>query len=201
MAAAAPAAQSALKSALHPHRTEVASADPDTTGSISPWSGASEDRVPPELALAYAEQAEHDSPSHAIAMTAAATRTAAGDVGELIGQNGTTIAMKGMIDRPQTSFQRAIQLTSAAVKIGAHFDNPWLRAIILSPSVHRFLTTLALGARDFSTLAALMAKPASSVMMTFSSDPSLGLAHDHFSGSAIVFVPTVTYPTHTASLR
>jgi hypothetical protein len=109
--------------------------------------------------------------------------------------------MKGMIDRPQTSFQRAIQLASAAVKIGAHFDNPWLRAIILSPSVHRFLTTLALGARDFTSLAALMAKPASSVMMTFSSDPSLGLAHDHFSGSAIVFVPTVTYPTHTASLR
>jgi len=201
MVAASPAAQSALKSALRPHRTEVASADPATTGAISPWSGASEDRVPPELALAYAEQAEHDSPSHAIAMTAAATRTAAGDVGELIGQNGTTIAMKGMIDRPQTSFQRAIQLASAAVKVGAHFDNPWLRAIILSPNVHRFLTTLALGARDFTSLAALMAKPASSVMMTFSSDPSFGLAHDHFSGSAIVFVPTVTYPTHTASLR
>jgi hypothetical protein len=80
------------------------------------------------------------------------------------------------------------------------FDNPWLRAVVLSPSVHRFLTTLALGARDFTSLASLMVKPVNSVQMTFSSDPNVGLTHDHFSGSAIVFVPTVTYPLHTASL-
>ena len=73
--------------------------------------------------------------------------------------------------------------------------------MVLSPSVRRFLTAVALGAQDFRSLAPLMHKPASSVMMTFSADPNLGLAHDHFSGSAIVFVSTVTYPTHTASLR
>jgi len=40
------------------------------------------------------------------------------------------------------------------------------------------------------------------VMMTFAPAPNPGLADDHFSGSAIVFVPTVTYQTHiTASLR
>ena len=42
---------------------------------------------------------------------------------------------------------------------------------MLSPSVHRFLTTLALGDRDFRALAALMVKPRSSVMMTFAADP------------------------------
>ena len=89
----------------------------------------------------------------------------------------------------------------AAVKVSARFDNPWLRAIVLSPSVHRFLSTLALGARDVTSLASLMVKPASSVMMTFSADPNPGLSHDHFSGSAIVFLSTVTYPTRTASLQ
>jgi hypothetical protein len=38
-------------------------------------------------------------------------------------------------------------------------------------------------------------------MMTFAVEPNPGLDHDHFSGSAIVFVSTVTYPTRTASLH
>jgi hypothetical protein len=67
--------------------------------------------------------------------------------------------------------------------------------------VHRFLTTVALGERDFSSLAALMVKPKNSVMMTFAADPNPGLDHEHFSGAAIVFVSTVSYPTRTASLQ
>ena len=38
-------------------------------------------------------------------------------------------------------------------------------------------------------------------MMTFSADPMLGLEHEHFSGSAVVFVSTVTYTTRTAALQ
>ena len=59
-----------------------------------------------------------------------------------------------------------------------------------------------LGAEDFRSLAALVEKPKNSVMMTFGAEPNPGLTDDHFSGSAIVFVSTVTYQTHTtASLR
>jgi hypothetical protein len=47
----------------------------------------------------------------------------------------------------------------------------------------------------------MMVKPSNSVMMTFADDPNPGLHHDHFSGAAIVFVSTVNYPTHTASLQ
>jgi hypothetical protein len=210
-------AQSPSKAAPGSRLTQVASADPAATGSVSsssvspstvsssavtPWPTAAVDHVAPELALAYAEPtAEHDAPANAVALAATATRAAAGSAAELMGQNATTIAVKGVIDRPQTSIQRAIQLASAAVKVGTRFDNPWLRAIVLSPSVQRFLTTLALGERDFTTLASLMVKPASSVMMTFSPDPNSGLSQDHFSGSAIVFLSTVTYPTHTAALQ
>jgi uncharacterized protein YcbK (DUF882 family) len=173
---------------------EVASADPNATGSVGPLPGASDDRVPPQLALAYAEQ----SPSHAIAMAA---RAAVDKAGAVIGESETTVAVKGVNDQPKTSVQKAIQLAVAAVKVSERLDNPWLRAIILSPSVHRFLSTLAFGARDVTYLASLMVKPASSVMMTFSGDPNRGLSPDHFSGSAIVFLSTITYPTRTASLQ
>jgi uncharacterized protein YcbK (DUF882 family) len=175
---------------------EVASADPNATGTVGSLPGASDDRVPPQLALAYAEQP--DSPSHAIA---AAARAAVDKAGAVIGESETTVAVKGVNDQPKTSVQKAIQLAVAAVKVSERLDNPWLRAIILSPSVQRFLSTLAFGARDVTYLASLMVKPASSVMMTFTSDPNRGLSQDHFSGSAIVFLSTITYPTRTASLQ
>ena len=176
---------------------EVASADPNATGTVGPLPGASDDRVPPQLALAYAEQPP-DTPSHAIAVAA---RAAVDKAGAVIGESETTVAVKGVNDQPKTSVQKAIQLAAAAVKVSERLDNPWLRAIILSPSVQRFLSTLAFGARDVTYLAGLMVKPASSVMMTFSPDPNLGLSQDHFNGSAIVFLSTITYPTRTASLQ
>jgi uncharacterized protein YcbK (DUF882 family) len=187
------AAAAQLKSA---RGVQVASADPNATGSVAPWSGAADDRVPAQLALAYAEQP--NTPSQAIA---AAARAAVDKAGAIIGESETTVAVKGVNDRPKTSVQKAIQLAAAAVKISERLDNPWLRAIILSPSVHRFLSTLAFGARDVTHLASLMVKPSSAVMMTFSSDPNLGLSQDHFSGRAIVFLSTISYPTRTAALQ
>ena len=80
-------------------------------------------------------------------------------------------------------------------------DDPWLRALLLSPNLGSYLTTLMLGAEDFRSLAALVERPKSSVMMTFTSEPSPGMTADRFSGSAIVFVPTITYQTHTSALR
>ncbi len=112
--------------------------------------------------------------------------------------NGTTIAVKRAASQIASAIMTASATSLTVIKADAHFENPWLRAIVLSPSVHRFLTTVALGARDFRSLAALMVKPASAVMMTFAADPNPGLDHDHFSGTAIVFVSTVNYPTRTA---
>jgi hypothetical protein len=195
--ASAPSAQAAVRRS---RPIEVASADPATTGSLSPWPTAAADHVPPDLALAYAEQPERDTAVVATALPVTATLPTAAPAGHLIASNGVTIAMKGLIDRPKTSYQSATQLAPSAVKVDSR-DDPWLRAIVVSPSVRRFLTTVALGARDFTSLAGLIVKPASSVMMTFSSDPNLGMTQDRFSGSAIVFVSTVSYPTHTASLQ
>ena len=115
--------------------------------------------------------------------------------------NGTTIAVKRAGNQAASAIMTASATSVSVVKAGAHFENPWLRAIVLSPSVHRFLTTMALGERDFRSLAALMVKPSNAVMMTFAADPNPGLTHERFSGTAIVFVSTVSYPTRTASLQ
>jgi uncharacterized protein YcbK (DUF882 family) len=116
--------------------------------------------------------------------------------------NGTTIVMKRVANQIASTILSASASSVIAIKTGARLENPWLRAVLVAPSVHQFLTTLALGAHDFRALAALMVKPRSAVMMTFAVDPNPGLDHDHFSGPAVVFISTVSYPTtRTAILR
>jgi uncharacterized protein YcbK (DUF882 family) len=200
-AAAKPAAAAASS-----RRTDVASTDAESTGSLGPFSTPREDRDPPEGALAYAEPTERLTPSllaSAAATSQAASRaTVTGAVAVQTGANEMTIAMKRVSGRPASAIL-TVANKSAATRLaqGGSIDDPWLRAVVLSPSVDRFLCTTALGVRDFRSLAELMVKPANSVMMTFSADPQLGLATDHFSGSAIVFVSTVTYPLRTAELQ
>ena len=185
-----------------PHRKEVASAAPDITAAIGRWSGAHEDRVPPELALAYAEQPERATPATPAAPMAALTNRAIETPANLQPlPAATTIAVKRAANQAASTIIAAPPRLASAVGPGAQVDNPWLGAMVLSPSVRRYLTTLALGPQDYRTLASLVEKPANSVMMTFAANPNPGLTHDHFSGSAIVFVSTVTYTTHTASLR
>ena len=117
------------------------------------------------------------------------------------GNNEMTVAVKRVSGRPASAILTVADKLTPAPAESERFNDPWLRAIVLSPSVTRFLSISALGARDFGFLAALMCKPANSVMMTFAADPQPGLSQDRFSGSAIVFVSTVTYPIRTADLR
>jgi hypothetical protein len=90
---------------------------------------------------------------------------------------------------------------AAAGKVGDRFNDPWMRAMIVSPSAQSFMHTTLFGMTDFRNLAPYLKKPTSSVMMTFSADPHLGMTTDEFAGSAVVFVATVTYNTRTAALR
>jgi hypothetical protein len=78
---------------------------------------------------------------------------------------------------------------------------PWLRAAMLTPSVSSFLTVTRVGAVDPRWQYELLHKPLQSVLMTFSADPHLGMVADRFTGSAVVFMPTTTFTTQTASLR
>ena len=118
--------------------------------------------------------------------------------------NETTVAVKRVSGRPASAIltvaARTLTMTSPLAD-PTRLDDPWLRAVVVSPSVNRFLCITTLGARDFRTLADMMIKPDNSVMMTFAANPNPGLDHDHFSGSAIVFMSTVIYPLRSASLQ
>ncbi len=176
----------------------------DTTGAISPWSN--ENRAAAELPLGYAEQAAGDAPSSTRAIAATAGVTAPQPDRALarraiIAPPATTIALErtegeaaSVVVPPPTPIPRPLRAPDMQA------ENPWLFAVLISPSVRHYLTTLRLGAQDFRTLAPLVRRPKSAVLMTFAAEANPGLSADRFSGNAIVFVATVTYDNHTASL-
>jgi uncharacterized protein YcbK (DUF882 family) len=166
----------------------------------------------PGVTLAYAEQ----PPAHPPVVTTAAVTGSAvvrpaasepqvrgaqalhpepADPAAPVVPNGTTIAIKRVAHQIASTILSTSASSVIAIKTGARLENPWLRAVLVAPNVHRFLTTLALGARDFRALAALIVKPRNAVMMTFAAEPNPGLDHERFSGPAVVFVSTVNYPT------
>ena len=195
-----------------------------TTAIGGPFRDAHDDRAVPALALAYAAQPPAHSPAATIAASSVGTlRTTAITAGPQTGSqvraeqalysetpatgteavaNGTTIAIKRIANQIASTILSASASSVIAVKAGIRLENPWLRAVLVTPNVHRFLTTLTLGTRDFRALAALMVKPRNAVRMTFAADPNPGLDHEHFIGPAVVFVSTVSYPTtRTAVLQ
>jgi uncharacterized protein YcbK (DUF882 family) len=171
----------------------------DTTGSIGPFANPRGDA--PAITLAFADQTGSDAAAAPDAPTGIDALRAAAIPAQQAAQIATTIAIKRSADQAASAIMTASASLVTVVKAGTRLENPWLRAVVLSPSVHRFLTTVALGERDFRSLAALMVKPKNAVMMTFAAEPNPGLDHDRFSGAAIVFVSTVAYPTRTASLQ
>lgn len=84
--------------------------------------------------------------------------------------------------------------------------DPWLDAVIITPSVRRYFSATRYGVRHERDLASLFDKPASAVAMTFARNETPGPGSERFAGHAIVFVETVTFaaaeprPFDTASL-
>jgi uncharacterized protein YcbK (DUF882 family) len=151
----------------------------------------------PHLAMAYAEGAEHESIASE-PVNAAAT----GQAVLASGSGETTVAVKRVDGHPVSSVMGvAMAAVVPALPPDARITDPWLRAVMLSPSVTRYLSVSVLGARDFRSLSAQLVKPASSVMMNFAAAPQPGPSQDRFDGSAVVFLATVTYPVRTADLR
>ena len=97
--------------------------------------------------------------------------------------------------------KQAARPAVASVKVGERFNNPWMRAMIVSPSALDFMSTSLYGAPDTAALKPHLQKPTATVMMTFSDDPYLGMSSDQFRGNAVVFVATVTFRQRTAALR
>lgn len=172
----APAARPAADSRPEPPRP-VAQAD--TTASVPRWPGlpAQNDRVPTEVALAYAATAHAD------------------------GQRASALPPDGA---PVTRIQRtpaAAPARPAQARPGQRYDDPWLRSITLAPSVHFSLSVAIYGAPDPRYLRTMMVKPKSSVVATFADQPYDGMSSIRFDGPAVAFLPTVSFDTRQASLH
>ena len=77
----------------------------------------------------------------------------------------------------------------------------WLRAMILAPSASRSLSSAVLGDQDMTVMRTHFVKPKTSLAMTFTDDPQMGLICERFTGSAIVMLQTTSFGIRTAALR
>lgn len=168
----------------------------DATRAIAPsWpvkTSEVADRVPPELALAYAGQAR----------ASAGPTTGAGPGGGALPANAaasepTRIAAAG----PTILTPAQIRNATPESKPGTPLRDLWLRALLLAPDLQNYMTATALGIPDMRQLRPLMDKPAAVVAMTFGDDPQPGLTAGRFSGSAVVFISTVAFDKRTAALQ
>ncbi len=186
--------------------------DAEPATSVTPWPlrpEAQTDRVPIDLALAYAAESQRPGPT--------AVRTAAMAPSIDRGRAGANAAERGPEADPVTVVKKSdARLTTdsnaespvpttklraaAPVTAGMAFDDPWLRAAMFAPSLHTSLTMSTYGELDYGSIRPLMQKPVTTLVMTFSEDPLNGLVCEHFRGGAVVFLATVTFK-RTASLR
>jgi uncharacterized protein YcbK (DUF882 family) len=193
-----PASGAAENAASDPPRpaadVPVAGADPGATAnaSIAPWPTPL--REPDGALLSYAPINSVPLPSRLDPMGTGAMREPP--------QPATTIATKHIGHRPTILMSPLPSpSTFGSAKPGQRFSDPWMRAMIVSPSADAFMSTSQLGRPDYRALSPYLRKPSISVMMTFSEDPYLGMSTAKFDGSAVVFVSTVTFYRRTASLQ
>jgi uncharacterized protein YcbK (DUF882 family) len=187
-----PPVNSSRPAASAPRRAAaIASAQPGTTASATPWPLADRgSNEPIPNTLAYAAQPASIATASAVPLALGTSRAAP------VAPPDTTVAVKRSDDRPSVETPARIM---SVVRVGDRFNEPWMRAMIVSPSAQSFLRTTQLGATDFRNLGPYLLKPTATMLMTFSNDPHRGMTSERFDGSAVVFMSTATFST--ASLR
>ncbi|HEX4552362.1 MAG TPA: DUF882 domain-containing protein, partial [Xanthobacteraceae bacterium] len=167
----------------------------ETTGTIGFWpvkTADASDRVPQDLALAYAAQADATPPAPVAGNMPASTT---------IPRSAATIEQSGAATIARKNLPAAALAAAGDIQPGTPLEDPWLRALVLAPDLQNYMTATMLGDADPLALRPLMQKPDAVVMMTFAGDPQLGITTDHFSGDAVVFISTISVAKRTASLR
>jgi uncharacterized protein YcbK (DUF882 family) len=176
---------------------QVASADA-STGSIGPFAAPPGygDGKPREGSLAYASPAiEPENPQRPKTGAAPMPRAAAVSANTTIASKGRTNAPTEVVSAPAWAELKEWQL--------ARLEGPWVRALIMTPSVARFMSTTLYGIQDYRGLRPLLATPTEVVLMAFGAEPNPGLSHVRFEGRAIEFPATATFRPgrNTAALR
>jgi len=166
--------------------TGSTTADPEPTAAVGPFARA--DRVPPELALAYAAQAGNQigPPRLASALSIPITLPARAPDTLVTNKGAASVAIKPAETTARNHHARTERMND-------RLNDPWLRGVVMASSVQNAMTVTVFGDPDFRGLVRYMRSPASAVMMTFSHDPHLGMTSEAFTGSAVVFQATVTF--------
>jgi hypothetical protein len=164
-----------------------------STGSIGPFAappGFGEGK-PREATLAYATPVEPEAQQRPKAGTVSIPRPAA------VAAN-TTIASKARPNAP-TEVHSAPAMPQAREWQLMRLEGPWIRALIMTPSVARFMNTTLYGIQDYRSLQPMLQTPTETVLMSFVADPNPGLSHTRFAGRAIEFLATASFKWRSAS--
>jgi uncharacterized protein YcbK (DUF882 family) len=162
------------------------------SAAATPWPLTERSDSKPMSALAYAAQPTPIAVARALPTDTETPQAAPAAEPE------TTIAVKRSDDRLSVAPAKG----PSVVRVGDRFNDPWMRAMIVSPSAQAFMKTTVYGVPDFRALGPYLLKPASTMMATFSEDPYRGMTSESFAGSAVGFTRTVTFgPPRTAALR
>jgi hypothetical protein len=106
--------------------------------------------------------------------------------------NVTTVVAKG---------SQGLIATSTRLASAAKSNDVWMRAMILAPSASTSMSVSAMGDNDLTLMRSYFVKPLTTVAMSFSDDPQLGLVCEQFTGPAIAKLATQSFVMRTASLR
>jgi hypothetical protein len=154
----------------------------DTAASLASWASnpVQNDRASADVVLAYAAPKEPEPVARPAPMGVA---------------RPTNVATAG-------NATVATKVPPAGARSGQRGNDPWLRGVVMTPSVHHSLSVAVVGATDYRSLRPLMQKPKTTLAMVFSNDPTLGITSLQFSGPAVSFLPTISFgPTRTAGLN
>jgi uncharacterized protein YcbK (DUF882 family) len=80
-------------------------------------------------------------------------------------------------------------------------NDTWMRMLILAPSASTSMNATVLGDVDMTLMRAHFVKPDAAIAISFSDDPMMGMACDHFAGSATATLATQSFVMRTAALR
>jgi hypothetical protein len=163
------------------------------TASVAPWpiNDRTNDRGPSVGALGYAPQAT-SGVARAVPSSAGNSRVAA--------VSPEAAFASARADEPAL-LSPAERKGPDVVQVGDRFNDPWMRAMMVSPSAQRYMKTTLYGSQDFRSLGPLLAKPDSAVAVKFVDDPTHGMSTERFGGGSVAFIPIVKFVPRTASLR
>jgi hypothetical protein len=92
-------------------------------------------------------------------------------------------------------------IANSAGMAAASVDKPWMRILLLSPSISNSASVTVLGNEDLTLMRKFFVKPQTVIKIGFSDDPMMGMTSDHFSGSTNVKLKTVSFAQDSAALQ